>query len=191
MCVFQLKENISLATANEIRFGDGWMNTMSVKQQQSSTLPLLKKRKEKYEKDTVKEYIRKRNLILELLAQEIDIFTTWLNTLSAPELTLPAESTISTWRQMKNSEKTWRESVRLAWELSPNLAVYLPRRLKSVDMNAVAEEVSALVRLFPEAVMDIPEAAVYLATPDVVLNDSLEVSLVLTTLVQTKLLRLN
>jgi phosphatidylinositol 4-kinase len=173
-----LKETSLTATANEIRFGDGWMNTM-YRKQQSNTLPLLKKRKEKYEKDTMKEYIKKRNLILELLAQEVDILATWLNPLGAPELTVSAESTISTWRQMKSSEKTWREQVRLAWDLSPVFAVYLPRRLKSSELSVVGEEVSSLVRNYPEVVMHLPEALNYLATPDVVLNDSPELNNIL------------
>ena len=41
------------------------------KHSNSNPVPLLKKRKEKDEKDSVKQYIRKRNLILELLAQEV------------------------------------------------------------------------------------------------------------------------
>jgi len=59
-------------SGGEIRFGDGWLNTMY--RQKDNPLPLLKKRKEKYEMDNVKEYIRKRNLILELLAQEVRLF---------------------------------------------------------------------------------------------------------------------
>lgn len=39
--------------------------------QKDNPLPLLKKRKDNFDKDNVKEYIRKRNLILELLAQEV------------------------------------------------------------------------------------------------------------------------
>lgn len=34
-----------------------------------------------------------------------------------------------------------------------------------------AEEISAMVRSFHEAVMDIAQSAVYLATPDVAFND--------------------
>jgi hypothetical protein len=41
--------------------------------QKDNPLPLLKKRKDNFDKDNVKEYIRKRNLILELLAQEVII----------------------------------------------------------------------------------------------------------------------
>ena len=41
------------------------------KHSNANPVPLLKKRKEKDDKDSVKQYIRKRNLILELLAQEV------------------------------------------------------------------------------------------------------------------------
>jgi len=107
----------------------------------------------------------------------MDILTTWLNPLGSPELSLPAETTINTWRQMKLTEKTWRESVNLAWEISPTLAVYLPRRLKSAEsISIVTGELSKLVRHYPESVMHVPEAVTFLATSDAVLNDSPEVS---------------
>jgi len=109
----------------------------------------------------------------------VDILTAWLNPLGAPELALPAEATINTWRQMKSTDKTWRESVNLAWELSPTLAIFLPVRLKSVEMGVVTEEVSRLVRHYPEAVMHLSEALTYLATPDVVLGDYPELNNIL------------
>jgi phosphatidylinositol 4-kinase len=107
----------------------------------------------------------------------MDILTTWLNPLGNPELTLPAETTINTWRQMKLTEKTWRDSVSLAWDISPTLAIYLPWRLKSADSTSIVnEELSKLVRLFPAAVMHVPAAVTFLANSDAVLNDSPEVS---------------
>jgi hypothetical protein len=66
------KETLGSVSGSDIRFGDGWMNTIYRKPQTSTnTMPLYKKRHEKIEKDTIKEYTRKRNLILELLAQEV------------------------------------------------------------------------------------------------------------------------
>ena len=66
------KETLGSISGGDIRFGDGWMNTIYRKPQMSTnTLPLYKKRHEKIEKDTIKEYTRKRNLIVELLAQEV------------------------------------------------------------------------------------------------------------------------
>jgi len=100
---------------------------------------------------------------------------TWHNPLAAPELQLPGESTIFTWRQMKSSDKMWRESVRLAWEISPMLAIYLPTRLKSSEKSVVGEEVSRLVRINPDEVIHHAEALTYLVTSDVVLNDCPEV----------------
>jgi len=55
-------------SGSEIRFGDGWMYTIHSKQESSF---LAKKRTEKMEIDTVKEFTRKRYLILELVAQEV------------------------------------------------------------------------------------------------------------------------
>jgi phosphatidylinositol 4-kinase len=189
-------------TGGEIRFGDGWLNTMY--RQKDNPLPLLKKRKEKFELDTVKEYIRKRNLILELLAQEVrfkyptifnnqghmktkvtpiylmqvDVLMAWHNPLNSGDLIISGEATINTWRLMKSSDKMWRESVQLAWEINPILAVYLPQRLKSSEKSVVSEEVSRLVRYWPDNVMDNSEALIYLVTSDIVLNDIPEVRII-------------
>jgi len=101
----------------------------------------------------------------------------WHNPLNSGDLVISGEATINTWRLMKSSDKMWRESVRLAWEINPILAVHLPQRLKSSEKSVVSEEVSRLVRYWPENVMDIPEALTYLVTSDVVLNDIPEVCL--------------
>lgn len=77
---------------------------------------------------------------------------------------------------MKSSDKMWRDSVRLAWDVSPILAVYLPRRLKSTDKSVVVDEVGHLVRQFPDCVMHIREALMYLVTPDAIVGDYPEVS---------------
>ena len=76
---------------------------------------------------------------------------------------------------MKSSDKMWRDSVRLAWEVSPIMAVYLPRRLKSPEKSVIGDEVSVLVRTYPDCVMHIAEAQNYLVSTEVVLNDYSEV----------------
>lgn len=101
----------------------------------------------------------------------------WHNPLNSLELVIPGEATINTWKLMKSSDKMWRETVRLAWEVSPVLAIYLPSRLKSSEKTVVSEEVARLARHWPETILHIPEGLSYLVTPDMVLNDASEVGL--------------
>lgn len=68
----------------------------------------------------------------------------------------------------------WRDYTRLAWEISPVLAVYLPVRLKKTD--SIVKEVCRLVRLKPIPVMHVPEAMQYLVTTESLLNDAPEVA---------------
>ncbi|CAL8128289.1 unnamed protein product [Orchesella dallaii] len=114
-----------------------------------------------------KEVIRMRKLILELLAHEIDVLMTWHNPLNTPDMMVAGEPAFNTWRArgIKSLEKVWRDSVRLAWDISPVLAVYLPHRLKSADkVSVVKDEVGRLVRRDPDSVMHLPEALTYLVT---------------------------
>lgn len=67
----------------------------------------------------------------------------------------------------------WREYTRLAWEISPVLAIFLPVRLKNSEI--IIKEVCGLVRLKPVPVMHVPEALQYLVTTDTLLNDVPEV----------------
>lgn len=67
----------------------------------------------------------------------------------------------------------WRDYTRLAWDISPTLAVFLPVRLKNSE--TIVKEVCRLVRLRPVSVMHVPEALQYLVTTDLLLNDAPEV----------------
>lgn len=59
---------------------------------------------------------------------DIEFLITWHNPLSLQELHFQGEDVISTWRSQPVTEKTWRDTARLSWEISPALAVYLPCR---------------------------------------------------------------
>lgn len=76
----------------------------------------------------MKDYIHKRNLILTLVGSAIEVFLTWHNPLEQLELRVPGEDTITAWRNQVISEKQWRDITRLAWDISPTLAVFLPSR---------------------------------------------------------------
>lgn len=122
----------------------------------------------------VKEYIKKRNLILSLLAAEVEFFSTWLNPLSLPDLQLAGEEVVNSWRAQAITERVWRDNVRLAWDISPVLAVRMAARLRS--SAGVEKEIQRLVQLTPGAVAHIPEALDYLVTPDSILNESPELT---------------
>lgn len=136
----------------------GWINTVPL----SSSQNTLSKRsstarsKRPVNADVyVKEYTKKRNLILELLvsnvtfflsrlylsfsrtlnkfnlflkAVEIEFLIIWHNPSSRPELAIPGEDLIAARRAKAVADRVWRDNARLAWDISPNLAVFLPVR---------------------------------------------------------------
>lgn len=55
---------------SELRFSDGWMNTVYAKKDHQR-IRINKQRNEVFERNSLKEMMKKRNLILELLAQEV------------------------------------------------------------------------------------------------------------------------
>lgn len=126
----------------------------------------------------VKDYFRKRNIILGLLAVEIEFLLTWHNPMSLPEFNIPGQENIATWREQQFNERQWKETARLAWEISPTLAVFLPCRFKNSD--SLRNEVSRLVRLYPLSVCHIPDALQYLITSDSILYESPELTYMLT-----------
>ncbi|KAG8200239.1 hypothetical protein JTE90_025015 [Oedothorax gibbosus] len=159
-----------------------WMNTMPL----SSNVSTISRRssggrsgrRENQSDSFVKGYVKKRNLILGLLAVDIEFLITWHNPMSLQENSFPGEDVISTWRSQPMTEKTWKETARLAWEISPALAVFLPCRFNNSE--ALANEVSRLVQCNPSSVSHIAEALQYLATSESIINDSSELTYMLT-----------
>lgn len=126
----------------------------------------------------VKDYVRKRNLILSLVAVEIECLITWYNPLSNLDDRIPGEEVITGWRSQQVTERGWKDLVRLAWDISPTLAVYLPSRMN--DSEIITGEVSRLVRMNPTAVCHLPVALKYLINSDSILHESGELSHMLT-----------
>lgn len=168
----------------------GWMNTLTLN---SSNVPTSFRGSSRdhvgpqpslwhgVRKDSVnlesysKEYSKRRNLILSLLATEIEFLLAWHNPMSCPELHIPGEDTINAWRIQtisQTTERSTREMVRLTWDISPTLAVYLPHRFKNSDV--IIDELSKLVKSQPSTVSHIPDALQYLATPAELVKDSSE-----------------
>lgn len=102
------------------------------------------------------------------MAVEIEFLITWYNPSFRPELAIPAQENIAAWRSKVVVERSWRELARLAWDISPALAVHLPSRLRHSE--AILKEVAHAVRANPILVAHIPEALRFLVTPDTILE---------------------
>uniref|UniRef100_A0A182MWN4 Phosphatidylinositol 4-kinase alpha n=1 Tax=Anopheles culicifacies TaxID=139723 RepID=A0A182MWN4_9DIPT len=156
----------------------GWYNTIP-----HSTSTLSKRsariKRPPYPKDAYdKDYMKKRNLILELLAVEIEFMLIWANPLSLPELQIPGEESVVEWRARPMKLNVWRDFTRLAWSYNPALAVFLPQRIRNAE--TIEDEVTRLVCSDPMAAVHIPEALKYLVTTKTVLNESPELVYMLT-----------
>lgn len=88
------------------------------------------------------------------------------------------ENVPQSWRAQTMAERNQRETTRLAWEIAPTLAVYLPYRFKTQE--TIAQEVSSLVRQNPTMVAHLPDALQFLATPDSVTADGADLNHILT-----------
>ena len=118
----------------------GWINTVplssnvSTISKRSSAFKGLQYNTTKSKENNVfaecflKDYIRKRNLILSLLAVEIEFLTTWYNPLLIPDRTVAGEESVQKWRSQPINGRVLKETTRLAWKISPSLAVFLPSR---------------------------------------------------------------
>nr|CAH7716977.1 unnamed protein product [Callosobruchus chinensis] len=167
-----VNNNNELARPNDFnRPTTGWINTVPL----SNSSATLSRRSAKSKRvpladNFVKCYLKKRNLILELLAVEIEFLIVWHNPMNRPELVLPGEENIASWRAKTITEKQWHDNTRLAWDISPALAVYLPTRFRTND--AIINEIKSHTQMSPTSVFHIPEALQYLATTEAILSDS-------------------
>lgn len=173
-----ITQNSQIIAQNEItkpndfnRPTSGWINTVPL----SSSTATLSKRSAKSKRvpmadNFVKCYLKKRNLILDLLAVEIEFLIVWHNPASRQEQQFPSEESIVSWRAKTITEKQWQDYTRLAWDISPVLAIYLPSRFKTNE--AIMSEIRHQVSQNPVCVSHIPEALQYLATTNAILSDS-------------------
>lgn len=165
-------QQTELTRAGEFsRPASGWINTVPLATN-TATLSKRSTRTTKRPQNNdvfVRSYMKKRNLILELLAVEIEYLIVWHNPGSRPELHVPDEEAITEWRLKIVAEKMWRDYARLAWEISPVLAVFLPVRLKNSD--TIIQEIRDNVQRMPHLVCHVPEALQYLVTTEAILKD--------------------
>ncbi|XP_072163702.1 LOW QUALITY PROTEIN: phosphatidylinositol 4-kinase alpha-like [Diadema setosum] len=158
----------------------GWMNTMPL----TSNMSVVSKRSSVTHKSGevgakyAKEYMKRRNLILHLLVNEIERLCCWCHPLDNPEARLPGEDLVANWRvQQTTNERNWRDFAHLAWEVSPHLACQLPVRFRASE--SLVKEVTRMVRLNPMAVSDLPSAIHFLVTEHSVDADVAELSHIL------------
>lgn len=187
----------SIAASQDIRISidstrSGWMNTLgssnfSTSSQVNYTSVKPNSQWQGVRKDAInvetyiKDFYKRRNLILGLLATEIEFLLAWYNPTSCPELHLHGEETVNAWRNQTISQTTERsisEMVKLAWDISPTLAVYLPHRFKNSDV--IVNELCTLVQEQPASVCHLSDAVHYLATPNDIIKDKPELIHLLT-----------
>nr|CRZ25602.1 Bm7141 [Brugia malayi] len=113
----------------------------------------------KHAEQQMKLYNRYRNLILIFVANEIERLSAWLNPLG--EALGLEDASIEQWRKStfpdaRTEAKLLRENARIAWQICPDLAVYMPSRFRSCSACQMA--VQELLVNSPELVTDLPEA---------------------------------
>ncbi|CAF3557038.1 unnamed protein product [Rotaria sp. Silwood1] len=116
-----------------------------------------------------RDLLKKRNLLLTLLAYEIERLETFHNPLGRPELQFnqDTQSTYTNWKLYDMNgitNKAWQEYGRLAWLISPDLATSL---YYTIPKESLRLEIQRLIKSYPLQVRHIPEAlSIFTLTSD-------------------------
>ncbi|XP_076062775.1 phosphatidylinositol 4-kinase III alpha isoform X2 [Oratosquilla oratoria] len=165
-----------------IMTNSGWINTVPLSSNTSTLSKRSTRSKRLVNPDIyVKDYLKKRTLILSLLAVEIQMLKVWYQPLQpiGGEMTSPQEEALIQWSSRAfNTSKAWSANVHLAWSISPALALNLPTRIHNV--HSLEGVIAQKVRSNPVSVSHMPEALLYLATSENILSDIPELNYMLT-----------
>ncbi|QQP57676.1 Uncharacterized protein FKW44_002744 [Caligus rogercresseyi] len=175
----------------------GWMNTVPLSNG-GNTNTLTKRSVSRQQQrhflahndSLVKDYTKKRWLILSLLSVEIETLVTNQNPLIETREALSGllthrdygstavgnvgrqyEDAMKFLDDVRNrtTDKAWKEHARNAWDVSTALAVFLPNRFKSLVLE---NEVTILVQAHPTEVCHLDKALDFFLTKDSLENDS-------------------
>lgn len=121
----------------------------------------------------LKDFTKKRGLILYLLSHELDHLYTFYNPFNLTNLSLERIETATAHLKVSLNEKQWIDNVKVTWSINPALSVFLPNRFP-FEYNV--KEIQRFVKSQPERVIHIPNACLYLANEQNLINDSIELN---------------
>uniref|UniRef100_A0A0N5B712 1-phosphatidylinositol 4-kinase n=1 Tax=Strongyloides papillosus TaxID=174720 RepID=A0A0N5B712_STREA len=112
----------------------------------------------------IKESSRRRHLLLLLLCNEIERLSVWVQASQAsidPIPTEQSEQSIDIWYKTtfpdaRTEQKTMRDVTKNAWEVSPQMAVFLPSRFRKIQ--CIRSTLEELTKENPSYVSHLPEA---------------------------------
>uniref|UniRef100_A0AAF5D936 1-phosphatidylinositol 4-kinase n=3 Tax=Strongyloides stercoralis TaxID=6248 RepID=A0AAF5D936_STRER len=113
---------------------------------------------------TIKESSRRRHLLLLLLCNEIERLSVWIQSSQAsidPIPTEQSEQSIDIWYKTtfpdaRTEQKTMRDVTKNAWEISPQMAIFLPARFRKIQ--CIRNTLEELTKENPSYVSHLPEA---------------------------------
>ena len=139
-----------------------WANTISIIAAHSRNQTLRSRPADQVNRDIerqVKNILLRRQLLLLLVASEVERIDAWLNPLV--EQPTDDKNVIDRWMkgtfgETRSDAKFMRNMTKFAWEISTQMAVYLAARFRSY--SAVRTTLQDLIRTYPEHVSHLPDA---------------------------------
>ncbi|KAI1713438.1 phosphatidylinositol 3- and 4-kinase domain-containing protein [Ditylenchus destructor] len=169
----------------------GWANTITIVASQNrngstTRISAGAKRPDNASRDRdverlIKNCLRKRQLLLLFISNEIERMSAWLHPISdqleegEAELDQYLKNILS---DARSDQKQMKETTKFAWEISPQMAVHLAERFRM--HTTVRVTLQDLIRAQPECVSHMPEALELLLGDTSTNYDSLDLSHVLT-----------